>query len=70
MLEAVCVGAVLALVHAVMFRIWYPTTLPSVLTTGFVLGILIHLGFEVFGFNTYYCRHGAACGSDSRTNVK
>ena len=27
----------------------------------FMMGVLIHLCFELVGANTYYCKHGAAC---------
>lgn len=27
----------------------------------FVMGVLIHLCFELVGANRYYCKHGAAC---------
>ena len=27
----------------------------------FMMGVLIHLCFELVGANRYYCKHGAAC---------
>jgi len=59
-LEAACVGAVVA-VALLVGQLLNPVDRNQTLLFGFVLGMLIHLGFEVTGFNTYYCRHGAAC---------
>jgi uncharacterized membrane protein len=29
--------------------------------TLFLTGLITHIGFELFGGNRYYCKHGAAC---------
>ena len=60
-IEAVVVGATLAVALAAAFAVHRPTSTTDVLLTGFVLGVLIHLGFEAFGFNRAYCTIGAAC---------
>lgn len=60
-IEAVIVGAVLAaclwLVQLVMPGL--VTRWPVVM--GMILGIAIHLGFELTGLNTMYCSTGYAC---------
>ena len=59
-MEAACVGAVVA-VALLVGQFLNPVDRIQTLLYGFMLGMLIHLGFEVTGLNTYYCRHGAAC---------
>lgn len=34
---------------------------PQVLLSYFITGMVLHLGFEFFGANKWYCRHGTAC---------
>jgi hypothetical protein len=61
-LEAVVVGVVLAIALAITVRISGSIDSPGRgLAIGFVLGILVHLGFELSGANAAYCTIGAAC---------
>ena len=53
LVEAAVVGAVLAAVGQL-----YELDVHWKL---FVAGVLIHIGFEMLGFNKWYCKHGAAC---------
>lgn len=34
---------------------------PQIVISYFVTGILLHLLFEFFGFNKWYCQNGKAC---------
>jgi len=62
LIEAISVGATLALALGLVFILGYaPTTLMDTLIVGFIVGCLIHLGFEVLGFNAWYCKYGSAC---------
>jgi len=61
LLEASSVGATLAIALVIAFAIVKPTTMTKTLLIGFVLGVLIHLGFEIAGLNKYYCSAGHAC---------
>lgn len=62
-LEAVIVGVVLMAVLGVLH--WAaPVLFKSPWTaalTGFVLGVVVHLGFEITGLNRTYCSVGHAC---------
>lgn len=62
-LEAVVVGAVLAVVLAL--AVWLlPRAFASAWKAGlagFVLGVAVHLGFELAGLNRVYCDVGHAC---------
>lgn len=59
--EAMVVGAVLAAALLAASRL-VPLRAPAtVATVGFVVGVLVHVGFELAGGNAWYCRHGAAC---------
>lgn len=60
-IEAGCVGAVLAFALVLGSNLYHPTTVSETALCGFVIGVLIHLGFEFFGFNRLYCSSGAAC---------
>ena len=33
----------------------------QVIIAYFLTGVLLHLGFEYFGLNKYYCKYGNAC---------
>jgi hypothetical protein len=33
----------------------------DILFTGFMVGLVLHVGFEIFGMNKVYCSIGAAC---------
>jgi hypothetical protein len=60
--EACIVGAVLAsMLVAADLAMGPASTLTRTLVRGFIIGIIIHLGFEIVGGNTWYCTHGAAC---------
>lgn len=61
MLEAVIVGAVLAVALAITVKFTTIQTSKRALVAGFVLGVLIHLGFEFVGANKAYCTVGVAC---------
>jgi len=60
-MEAGCVGAVLAFALVLGSRAYRPSNVSEMLMYGFCLGVLIHLGFEMAGFNRFYCASGAAC---------
>ena len=60
-IEAVVVGVTLAIALAITHSVRVPKTTSDVLLTGFVVGVIIHLGFEALGFNRAYCTVGAAC---------
>ncbi len=60
-LEAVTVGAVLAACLAIVVRLTGPLTSSNALLAGFVLGVTIHMGFELTGANRWYCTKGWAC---------
>lgn len=34
---------------------------PKTFADGMLLGVGVHLAFELLGANRYYCSHGAAC---------
>ena len=59
--EAAVVGAVTAIALAIMLAFITPTTTLHRLVTGFVLGVCMHLLFEMTGANMWYCKHGAVC---------
>ncbi len=59
LMEAGCVGAVLAFALTLGQHVFVPSTTSETLLYGFVLGVFIHFGFELAGMNTYYCLHGA-----------
>jgi hypothetical protein len=61
LVEAVVVGAVLsAMLTASM--ILHPMTGPQdAAYTGFIVGAIAHLIFEITRMNSWYCSSGAAC---------
>ena len=60
--EACIVGLVLAVVMAAVVHFSGAIDTPRRgLVLGFVLGVLIHLGFEITGANAAYCTVGSAC---------
>ena len=61
LLEAASVGATLAFALVAAFSIVKPTSTIKTLLIGFIVGVLIHLGFELAGLNKYYCSAGHAC---------
>ena len=60
-LEAAVVGAVLALALLLVQSRFPPTSHADIIFQGFVVGIMIHLGFELFRGNKWFCTYGAAC---------
>lgn len=61
LIEVVVVGAILAAMLTAS-QILYPITGPQdAAYTGFILGALAHLIFEVTKVNAWYCASGAAC---------
>ena len=61
LLEALVVGMTLAVALLAAHAVTTPKSATDVLLMGFVVGILIHLGFELAGLNRVYCSIGAAC---------
>ena len=59
--EAIVVGIITALALVSAFTIVHPQTPTQLLATGFIIGVLIHLGFEIAGGNAWYCKYGSAC---------
>lgn len=60
--EAGVVGLVLAVIMAAVVYVSGPIdTVQRGLVLGFVMGVVIHLGFELTGANAAYCTLGAAC---------
>ena len=51
--EAFVVGLVLAVVGSFISM--------ESMTSRFLVGVAIHLGFEALLFNKWYCKRGAAC---------
>ncbi len=37
---------------------------PQVAFAYFITGVILHLGFEAFGANKWYCKHGTACSKN------
>jgi len=65
LVEALVVGLVLAASLSVS-DILVPITNPKTAAlTGLVVGALVHIGFEVFGANAWYCTEGASCRKKS-----
>jgi hypothetical protein len=63
LIEALVVGAVLAAMLSASM-VLYPMTGPQdAAYTGFVLGMIAHLGFELTKVNSWYCSSGAACSA-------
>ena len=61
-IEALTVGIVLAACLALVVRLSGPLMGASdALLAGFMLGVTIHLGFELAGANRWYCAKGWAC---------
>lgn len=60
-IEALVVGALLAAALVIGTRAFPPTTTRRTVVLGFVLGIVVHLAFEITKANQWYCAHGAAC---------
>jgi hypothetical protein len=59
--EAIIVGIVLAVSLSVS-DVLVPINGPQrAAYTGLVVGMLVHVGFEVFGANRWYCKQGASC---------
>lgn len=61
LLEASFVGASLALALVLVHMFVKPTSTMHIIALGFVVGFVMHLLFEWFGLNLYYCKHGVAC---------
>lgn len=61
-LEAVVVGAFLAIVLAAVVSAFPLSTWWSGAVAGFVIGVGTHLFFEYTGLNARYCKIGYACG--------
>jgi membrane-bound metal-dependent hydrolase YbcI (DUF457 family) len=59
--EAFVVGVVLAAALALVAYYYPIDSSYRGLAIGYFLGVAIHLGFEYFGANAWYCAHGAAC---------
>jgi hypothetical protein len=61
-IEVAMVALITALFLGLAVTIGGPIERPGkALIVGAVIGACIHLGFELLGGNTYYCRSGAAC---------
>jgi len=61
LVEAIIVGVVLAVCLSVS-DVLVPINGPQrAAYTGLIVGILVHIGFEVFGANRWYCKQGASC---------
>jgi len=59
--EALIVGAVMAIALSVS-DVLVPINGPQrAAYTGFIVGALIHMAFEIFGANRWYCSQGASC---------
>jgi hypothetical protein len=61
LLEAVVVGVVTALAFTLKSAFVHENTLASSLAYNFMIGVAIHMGFELAGANAWYCKFGAAC---------
>lgn len=60
--EASIVGVVTALaLWLVLGYLPELTSTPRILATGFGMGVVIHVLFELAGGNAWYCVHGGAC---------
>lgn len=65
--EVGAVAAITALALAVAVALSGPIHTPArALVVGAIAGACIHLAFEGAQMNSYYCRHGAACGLAGR----
>jgi hypothetical protein len=58
--------AIIAVFTAIALALWVTLNGPirtksSAFFTGLVIGAGIHIAFELFGGNAYYCSSGAAC---------
>lgn len=60
-LETLGVGAVAAVVFTLLTQLLEPDSLWRRASVGFLTGAVIHLVFELVGWNAYYCQNGAAC---------
>jgi hypothetical protein len=60
-IEAFVVGIVLALGMVMTSFVHWPSTRLGLFAWGLVLGVLVHVGFELAGGNLWYCSHGFAC---------
>lgn len=61
-IEALVVGGILAALMSMAIVVYPLANSPQrAATMGFVLGILVHVGFEGAKANSWYCSQGAAC---------
>jgi hypothetical protein len=61
-IEALVVGGILAALMSMTIVVYPLANSPQrAATMGFVLGVLVHLGFEGAKANAFYCKNGAAC---------
>lgn len=74
LIEAVIMGiivVVLGYIVSFITKPWFGVALPEVCKSWnddymmeinlFLIGFIGHLGFELAGMNTWYCKHGHAC---------
>lgn len=60
LIEAVFVGFTVSAFTRVMKLTDLVNTENDILFV-FIIGVLLHLIFELFGFNKWYCKNGVAC---------
>lgn len=63
LVEATVVGLITAICLVLKNYVHTDRGPLDTLVSGFAVGVVIHILFELTGGNAWYCTHGAACSS-------
>lgn len=57
-LEAIAVGAITAPFLLIFMSALKPRSISEFTLAGFLLGFMVHITFEIFGGNAWFCKYG------------